>query len=169
MLITDGAVTRSKTLQFQKTRKRGIKMKTDTIALLKECDAGAKMAISSIDQVINKIQSTSLFQLLKESKSHHEKLCDEIHHTLNSYQEAEKNPNPIAKVFANIKTSLMTTLEQDDATIAKLMTDGCNMGVKSLSEYLNKYTNADAKSKDYCNRLIAIEDQLAKDLRPHLL
>ena len=47
-----------------------------------------------------------------------------------------------------------------DSTIAGLMTDGCNMGVKSLSKYLNQYKAADESAKDLCKRLIAIEEQL---------
>ena len=48
------------------------------------------------------------------------------------------------------------------------MTDGCNMGVKSLSKYLNKYAAADEKSKDITKKLIALEETLAKDIRGYL-
>jgi hypothetical protein len=55
-----------------------------------------------------------------------------------------------------------------DDTIADLMTDGCNMGVKSLSQYLNKYKAADEVSKDIAKKLIAIEAKLAEDIRGYL-
>lgn len=52
--------------------------------------------------------------------------------------------------------------------MADLITDGCNMGVKSLSRYLNQYKAADERSKDLAKRLIHMEEQLAVDVRPYL-
>ena len=79
----------------------------DTIKLLRECDAGVKMGIKSIEEVLEYVK-------------------------------------------------------------ADLMTDGCNMGVKSLSKYLNKYKAADERSKDIAKRLIHLEAQLAIDIREYL-
>ena len=47
---------------------------TDTVKLLRECDAGTKMAVTSIDEVLDKVRDTEMKQLLQESKDHHEKL-----------------------------------------------------------------------------------------------
>ncbi len=52
-----------------------------------------------------------------------------------------------------------------DETIADLMTDGCNMGVKSLSRYLNQYKAADEKSKELTKRLIKIESDFSAEIR----
>ena len=48
------------------------------------------------------------------------------------------------------------------------MTDGCGMGVKSLSRYLNQYGAADEPSKDMAKRLIHLEETLGQDLREYL-
>ena len=47
-------------------------------------------------------------------------------------------------------------LHDSDAEIADLMTEGCNMGVKSLSKYLNQYAAADEASKGMARRLIVL-------------
>ena len=52
-----------------------------------------------------------------------------------------------------------------DKTIAALITDGCNMGVKSLSRYLNQYKAASETAKDIAKRLINLEERLVVDLR----
>ena len=65
---------------------------TDTVKLLRECDAGTKMAVTSIDEVLEKVRDTEMKQLLQESKDHHEKLGDEIHSLLNSHGTEEKEP-----------------------------------------------------------------------------
>ena len=57
---------------------------------------------------------------------------------------------------------------KSDNTIADLITDGCNMGVKSLNKFLNQYKAADEKSKDITKRLINLEEKLAIDIRSYL-
>ena len=140
----------------------------DTIKLLRECDAGIKMGVSSIDDVLDHVQSHKLKQMLTECKRRHEVLKEELQELLDRYQDEGKNPNPIAKSMSWMKTNLKMNLQESDATIADLMTDGCDMGVKSLSRYLNQYAAADEKSKDICKKLIQVEAQLAVDLRDYL-
>ena len=140
----------------------------DTIRLLRECDAGVKMGVDSIEQVLPHVRSSNLKARLEKSRSEHEKLAKEIEHALARYQDDGKSPNPIAKTMSTMKTNMELMISEEDKTIASLMTDGCNMGVKSLSKYLNEYKAADEKAKDLCKCLIAIEEQLAKDLRGYL-
>ncbi len=140
----------------------------DTIHLLKECDSGAKMAVASFDDVLDRVSDSDMKQLLMDSREHHEKLGNEIHGLLNHYESEEKDPNPVAKGMSWIKTNVKLGMDKSDATVADLITDGCNMGVKSLHKYLNQYPTADDTSKDICRRLASIEDQLCKDLRSYL-
>lgn len=140
----------------------------DTIYLLKECDSGTKMAVSSIDEVMEKIQNSDLKQLLTESREHHEKLGNEIHSLLIEHQSEEKEPNPMAKGMSWLKTNFKMGMDESDATVADLITDGCDMGVKSLFRYMNQYAAADKTSKDICKRLISIEEKLRDDLRIYL-
>ncbi len=140
----------------------------DTVYLLKECDAGTKMAISSIDEVIDRIGDSSMKQLLCESKSHHEKLEAEIHDQLAKHQSEEKDPAPMAKGMSWMKTNMKMTMNDSDATVADLITDGCNMGIKTLHRYLNQYKAADETSKELCNRLVSIEEKLSRELRSYL-
>ena len=48
------------------------------------------------------------------------------------------------------------------------MTDGCNMGVKQLSVYLNKYPTADKSAKNIAEKLIREENSLLEKLRAYL-
>ncbi|MDO5559002.1 MAG: hypothetical protein Q4F95_05330 [Oscillospiraceae bacterium] len=140
----------------------------DTVKLLRECDAGSKMAVSAIDEVLEKVTSERLKTDLAESKAHHTKLGNEIHNILNEYGVEDKNPNPMAKSMSWIKTSVKLGIDESDSTVADLITDGCNMGVKSLHRYLNQYQAADSKSKSLCNELIDIESHLCDDMVRYL-
>ena len=141
---------------------------TDTVKLLRECDAGTKMGVASIDEVLEKVQASELKGLLQESKSHHEKLENEICAMLRNHNAEEKDPNPMAKGMSWMKTNMKMTMDSSDATVADLITDGCNMGVKSLNKYLNKYEAADEFSKDIAKRLINLEEKLTVDIRKYL-
>lgn len=140
----------------------------DTVKLLQECDAGTKMAVTSIDEVLDKVSASDMKQLLQKSKSHHEKLGDEIHSMLSSHGNAEKDPSLMAKSMSWMKTNMKMTMDNSDESVANLITDGCNMGVKTLNRYLNQYSEADHASKAVCTRLISIEEELCKDLKKYL-
>lgn len=140
----------------------------DTIRLLRECDAGIKMGISAIDEVVDCVNAEKLKKCLSDCRNEHEKLKKEIRSLLDKYQDEGKEPNPIAKGMSWMKTGVRMAVNQSDSAIADLMTDGCNMGVKSLSRYLNQYKAADEVSKDITKRLIKLEEELAVNMREFL-
>ena len=140
----------------------------DSVKLLKECDAGAKMAVSSFEDVLENVCDSNMKELLQDSKVEHEKLGDEIHKLLNMCGAQEKDPNPMAVGMSWIKTNMKLAIDNCDATVADLIIDGCNMGVKSLYKYLNQYENADQESKRLCKMLINIEEKLCDELKKYL-
>ena len=140
----------------------------DTIKLLRECDAGVKMGVSSIDDVLRYVRSEKLKKDLSDCKDEHEKLNVELQELLEKYRDDGKEPNPIAKGMSWVKTNVKLAMQESDHTIADLITDGCNMGVKSLNRYLNQYKAADEVSKDIAKRLINLEEKLAINIRGFL-
>ena len=140
----------------------------DTIKLLRECNAGIKMGVSSIEEVLDNVESENLKSLLETSLAEHNRLGDETHKLLSEYQDEGKEPNIMAKGMSWMKTNVMLLVDEQDHTIADLITDGCNMGVKSLNRYLNQYEAAEEKVKDIAKKLITLEDKLAKDIRNYL-
>ncbi len=140
----------------------------DTIKLLRECDAGIKMGIASIEEVSDSVNSRSLQKFLENCRREHEKLQAEVRSLLASYCDEGKEADPLAKGMSWIKTNLKLGMDDSDKTIADLMTDGCNMGIKSLNRYLNQYKAASEEAKDIAKRLINLEEQLVIDIRPYL-
>ena len=141
---------------------------SDTIKLLRECDAGSKMAVNGIDDVLEHISDAELMKLLVETKKHHEKLGNDLHKMLNEKGSEEKDPPAIAKGMSWMKTNVKIGMDSSDQTIAMLIVDGCDMGIKSLYQYLNKYKGAEDQARDVCNRLISIEEELRKKLYAYL-
>lgn len=140
----------------------------DTIKLLRECDAGIKMGITSIDEMSEYVHDFRLKEKLMKYKEDHDILEKEISVLLQEYHDDGKEPNPIAKSMSWMKINVKLKMDESDQTIADLMTDGCDMGIKSLSKYLNQYKAADEKSQNIAKRVIHLEEKLRKDMRDYL-
>ena len=140
----------------------------DTIRLLRECDAGIQMGVSAIDDVLERVQAPDMYRRLSACKRAHESLKTEINGMLADCHDDGKAPNPLAQGMSWLKTNAAMAMNGSDQTIASLMTDGCNMGVKSLGRYLNQYEAASEDSKDITKRLIGREQKLSDDLREYL-
>lgn len=140
----------------------------DTVKLLRECDAGVKMGVEAIEEVIGYVHSSDFKKYLHECKVEHDKLGSEIWELLDKYHDEGKEPNVMAKGMSWMKTNVKLAMDESDKTVADLITDGCNMGVKSLNRYLNQYEAADEVSKDIAKRLINLEERLVIDIRDYL-
>lgn len=143
-------------------------MNRDTVNLLKECNAGIKMGQNAIKKVLPKVKSGELRRNLEICKDTHAQLGDRTHSLLLEGGESTKPPHAIASVMSDAKISVMMALNENDREVASLMTDGCNMGIKSLSKYLNKYKGADSRSKEIAKELIASEEYLGVSMREFL-
>ena len=141
---------------------------TDTIELLKECDAGAKMALSAIDDVLEHVDSSTLSEILKNSREKHINVGESIHESLNKYGQEDKEPPAVAKGMSKLKTSFKLTTNESDCTVADIVTDGCNMGIKTLHRYINEYSGANELSRSLAFDLINIEEDLRKEVSVYL-
>ena len=140
----------------------------DTIKLLRECDQGIKMGISSLEQVMDYVTSERMKGILTKSKIEHEKIKEEINVMLDSFHDEGKNPNPIVSGMSRMKTNMELMMNDADYKIASIMVDGTNMGVKSLSKYLNQYKASSEEAKYITRKIIKLEEKLSKDLREFL-
>ena len=141
---------------------------TDTINLLRECNAGIKMGESAIKQLLPHAKSEELRHTLEVCKNTHATLGDETHAMLLSHGADTKDPHPVIRSMSSMKICAKMMTNESDKSIANLMTDGCDMGIKSLSRYLNKYKNADDDAKNIAKRLISSEEYLENKLRTFL-
>ena len=140
----------------------------DTIKLIRECDAGIKMGVTSIDDVLTHVREEKMKNILKDARQEHEKLRSELETMLSDYGDEGKDPNPVAKSMSWMKTNVKLGIENSDGTVADLIIEGCDMGIKSLSRYLNEYKAAEERAKNIAKELIKIEETLSKDMRPFL-
>ncbi len=143
-------------------------MEDDTIKLLRECNAGIKMGISSLEDVMPHVKNDHLENLLQQSRAIHCRLGDQTHEYLKEYHDEGKEPATMAKVMSWMKTNVKFTEEDSDRVVADLITDGCNMGVKSLYRYLHQYRAAKPEVKKLAKEAIEVEETLIRDMREYL-
>ena len=140
----------------------------DTIKLLNECNAGIKMGVQGVKEVIDDAQDKQLLDILNKYLKEHERLGNKTHEYLNRFHDSDKEPNPIATAMSWIKINVKMLQGNKDEQIADLMTDGCNMGIKSIARYLNKYPAALPEVKELADDVIKLEENFALDLRKFL-
>ena len=143
-------------------------MGDDTIKLLRECNAGIKMGLSSLDDVLEHVSNEKLSSLLLQSHDTHSRLGDDTRKYLEEYHDEGKEPAAMAKMMSWVKTNVKLGGEDSDRVVADLITDGCNMGVKSLYRYLHQYPAAEKKVKSLVMDIIKAEDTLVKEMRDYL-
>ncbi len=140
-------------------------MNKDTVLLLKECNSGCKCATNSMEQVMPFLKDKpSLRKLIEEYNDRHIKIGDECHALLNSVDLDEKDPPSIVKAMSWISTEVKLLMDDTESRIAGLMVDGCSMGIKSLSGYLNEYSEASEDCRRLTRKLIDLEQEFMEKL-----
>ena len=143
-------------------------MNHDTRSLLLECSAGIEMAVGSIDDVLGQTRDKNLEKLLLDCREAHRALGQQASALLHKEGIAEKSANAMARSMSWLKTNTKLAFSPADETVADLIVDGCNMGVKSLIRYRNRYPNASSEARTIAGQLIDSEQQLCKSMQSYL-
>ncbi len=140
----------------------------NTIELLKECNSGIQMAVFSMEDILEDIKDSKFQKLLSDSIAAHKKLGDTTHIQLVKAGSDIKEPNPLAKGMSWMKTNTKMMMDDTDKTCADLITEGCNMGIKSLYQYMNEYKDAESDVKKLAEDIIREEETLRQNIRCYL-
>ena len=140
-------------------------MNIHTIDLLKECSSGCEMAMKSIAQVKEYVKDESLEHILDRYSEEHYAILTKVATMLGEDGLESEEPSKLAEAMSWLTTEVKMLMRADSHQIAKLMMDGCNMGIQSVSEYINKYDDASEESEKIAGELIRIEEEFMKELK----
>lgn len=143
-------------------------MENQTVSLLDECNSGCKMAINSIEQVRDSVRDGKMANILAAYEKKHHELEDESSKQLEMMGEKEKEPGLMASAMSWVSTEAKLMMNEDDHQIAKIMMDGCNMGIQSIGEYMNKYPEASSQSMDIAKKIIKAEENFMVEMEQFL-
>lgn len=140
-------------------------MDANTIELLRECSSGCQMAMDSVKKMREYAEDPELNHLLEAYGEKHRKLEAKIAEALEKCGERESPPSKMAEMMARMEMHMKMFMHPDDKQVAKIMMDGCNMGIQSVSEYVNKYPDASKESQDFAKELIRIEEDFMQEMK----
>lgn len=143
-------------------------MGEQTRKLLEECSKGCKMAAESIDQIREHIKDRKMQELVSGYRKKHRDLEREADRLL--AEEGEEKPQAGLAVSAMswITTNVKLLIDESGSQIAKLLMDGCNMGIQGITEAQNRYKEASRESRSLAEKLVKLEEQFSKDLKVYL-
>ena len=141
---------------------------TDTLELLKECDAGLIMATDSLEQVMEYASAGNFSNMLHKYYDEHQKIKADVDKKLEEHNSEGKKPNPMGRTASKGMTEMKLMINDSDQKIADLMMDGCNMGIKSVSRYMNQYPNSQEDVKEIANNIVVLEQNFLNELRQYL-
>lgn len=143
-------------------------MEKHTVEVLKVCNSGCKMAVNSMNRVEEYVLDENLRKLLVETKRKHEAMEDESGKLLAACGHPGEKPEILASAASWLTTEMKLMLKDDNTQIAKILMDGCNMGVQSITEKMNKYPEASRESISLAKKIVKCEEQFAEELKKFL-
>ena len=143
-------------------------MDEQTIKLLEECCSGCRMAVESFEQIKEYVKDTDLKKLISDYTEKHRNLEKEAASLLKESGNEEQSAGFMASALSRFTTEIKLTFNSDNSQVAKLLIDGCTMGIKTLGEKANQYDKADKKAGALAQKIIRIEEALLKELKDYL-
>lgn len=150
------------------TGKEDVFMNEHSRKLLQECSSGCKMAMESMDQVEKYVQDDTLQSVIAEYRKKHDELEQKASELLAQSGNSEKEPGAAARAFSWITTEMKMMMKEDNNQIAKLLMDGCNMGIQSITEYQHEYCEASKEAEGLADDLVKMEEEFSRELKKFL-
>lgn len=143
-------------------------MNMDSLELLKECSSGCKMGMNSIEQVSEYVEDIKLLKVLEKYRDKHNVLLREASELLKQAGKEPEKPGKMASMMSWITTEMKLMMEDDRSQVAKLMMDGCNMGIQSITEKMHEYKNAEKDAVKIAESLVELEEEFHKEMKKFL-
>ena len=143
-------------------------MNEHTIKLLEQCGSGCEMAVESMDRIMEYVKDDDLLKVIFHFKKKHEEIGKEAEKLLEQSCKTKKEPGILAAAFAWATTEMKLMIKSDNAQITKILMNGCNMGIQSISESINEYDEAAKEAVHLCKKLVNTEEEFMKHLKQFL-
>lgn len=141
---------------------------TSTKDVLGQISVGCRMAVKSMNQIMEHVEHAKLLKLINKFKMRHEELESDANDLLRKAGETPPELPAAGSAFSWISAEMKLTWNDNVHEAAKLLMDGCNMGIQSLSESLNDFPSASSVSKELASQVISLEEEFLQELKAYL-
>lgn len=139
-----------------------------TRELLGEVSVGCRMAVTSMNQIMEHTDDAALLKMVNKYKMRHEELESDASDLLRKAGETPPEIPAAGSAFSWISAEVKLAWNNDTQEAAKLLMDGCNMGIQAIGGYLNDYPGASQTSKELASQLISLEEEFMRELKAYL-
>ena len=143
-------------------------MDDQTKKLLKECNVGCKMALQSMTQVEDYLEDSELEQAVEDYRREHERVEKETSRLLMEAGGSEKEPKPVGFATSWVSKEKGAIVKGDCHQVAKLMMNGCNMGIQSIAKCQNECRDASREARQIAEGLIHTEEDFMGRMKEFL-
>lgn len=143
-------------------------MEDHTIALLQECSQGCKMGIKSMNQVEEYVSGDKLKKAIDKCIEEHKELESEADHLLMWHGQDSRPPEKLSAAMSWFSTEMKLMMNDNDKQAAKILMDGCNMGIQSVCGFMNQYSGASKSSMELAEKLVKAEEKFREELKAFL-
>ena len=143
-------------------------MNKDSITVLQKCISGCKMAVKSMDQLVEYTEDKNLRHVIMLYKKKHDEIKEQCADLLPGDLNKTSEPGIISSTVSRFTIDMKMIVKNDNHCITKILMNGCNMGIQSLSEELNNHPDASEQVSRMVRQLIQLEEKLIDDLKPYI-
>lgn len=143
-------------------------MNGDTFELLKEVSSGSIMGMNSIEQVSEYVENIRLLKVLEKYRDKHSETLRQVADLLRGEGKEPEKPGKMASMMSWITAEMKLMMKDDSTQVAKLMMDGCNMGIQTITEKIHEYKNAENEAVKIAESLVRLEEEFHKELKKFL-
>jgi len=137
-----------------------IKMEQNTC--IEELLNGLNMGMIAIDHLVDKIQSERLREIVIHQRKAYGDLKEKVQKSFPSAEDETRNKFMLETMIE------MKTLMRDDPKIAKMLTEGSNQAIMTMTHLFNKGENIDLKVKVYADEFEDISKKYIEELKSFL-
>lgn len=123
---------------------------------------GLNMGMLAIDHLIDKIENEQLRDIVLHQRKNYGDLKNKVLKDYPNSEDITKNKLMLESMIE------MKTLMSDDAKIAKMLTQGSNQAVMTMTHLINHEEHTDRQVKDYANQFEDISKRYIEELKPYL-
>lgn len=137
-------------------------MKMNEETCIEELLNGLNMGMIAIDHLLDKIENPKLRDIVIHQRKNYGDLKIKVQNTYPVAEDKVKNKFMLESMIE------MKTLMSDDAKIAKMLTEGSNQAIITMTHLLNREEHIDQILKGYCDYFEDISKKYIEELKEFL-
>ena len=119
-------------------------------------------------QILDYVDDDDLERLIRKYIRKHEELEEESSSIIKEAGREIKEPGILSNAFIWFTTEIKLMLKDDDHGICKILMNGCNMGIQSISEKINACCQTDREVRKHAEKLVSMEETFMQELKTYV-